>query len=160
MDFISCLDAFYNAGLRYDGKKSGIYKMSAFIKKRWSIKNGIRFIISKNQIIPIYIDEIRQQFSLNDRDMYSFLTKFFHQFNGEYPIYDSKVREFLQILFPRKSKKKYVDYTFLYYDAMASLNWKKGANSFDNAIWTLIKEKQEKYNKTKKKLTNEEILKK
>ncbi len=157
MCFVTCLDSFYSAGLNYDIDKSGVWKMTNFIEQNWSKNLKLYERINNKEVdARNIIDFCKALKTASNRNSYSFVTKFYHQFNNEYPIYDSKVAELLLLLFPEINVSVYKDY-IAFYNVLNEVllvnlnkhNLNMSVNEFDNAAWILIKEKQEKLKKEK-----------
>ena len=113
MCFVTCLDAFYSAGLRYEKDKSGIEKVTSFIKNNWTGGLKLHEQIKDKEVNPRNIDSFILGLDLS-RNLYSFVTKFYHQFNPDYPIYDSKLEKLLCLVFPKIKKTVYKDYPKYY----------------------------------------------
>jgi hypothetical protein len=165
MCFVSCLNAFYSAGLNFEKDKSGIEKMTSFINVNWTSGLKLKEQLSVEEVNPLNIQSFCAKSPLS-RNMYSFITKVYHQFNSDYPIYDSKLEKLLILLFPKIKHSVYKAYP-KYYNIFCEVllknlnrqNLKMDVNDFDNAAWILIKEKEEELKAKGKKLTLESLLK-
>lgn len=145
MRFVICLEAFYDAGLRYEKDKSGVERMTSFIKDNWKAGINIYDQINTTNVNPSFIEDFIKKVPFK-RKLYSFITKFYHQFNSDYPIYDSKLQALMYLLFPENKKslyKSYVEYYRIYMELLKQLSCNMSINDFDNAAWILMKEKGE-----------------
>lgn len=163
IEFVSCLESFYSAGLRYEKNKDEIYKMSKFIYDNWHNGLNIKKEVCSENVNLTFVEEFRKEYNEKGRDVYSFITKFFHQFCSDYPINDNKIKTFLKLICPRKNKtskkNKYQDYSNIYKQILDEIGWKDSVNNFDNAAWILIKEAEDKKkNKKNKKIKLRDIL--
>ena len=164
MSMVTCLDAFYSAGLKYESDKSGIEKLTSFIMRNWTEGLGLFEQFNEKHANPNNVNTFLRALKIG-RDPYSFVTKFYHQFNSNYPIYDSKLKKFLILLFPKLPMNDFKDYIKYYYilnyvllESLNKHNLEMGINDFDNAAWILMKEKEEQMKEKGEKLTLKSLI--
>lgn len=164
MCFVTCIDAFYSAGLRYESDKSGIEQLTKFIMANWTKGVNIFHQIQDEDINPRHVEKFIIALDKKRRP-YSFITKFYHQFRSDYPIYDSKLEKLLCVIFPEVNKSVYKEYTkyynIIYYVLLKTLNnngLNMSVNDFDNAAWILVKEKEEEIKANGNKFSLNELL--
>jgi len=166
IDFVCCLDAFYSSGLRYGNSQSDnqIYQISIFIFNHWSEGLNFRKRLNSKKIFPCYVEDFRDNIvKLGYNNYYSFITKFYHQFNQKYSICDRMVKNFCKIFSENYCQRKlnseiYCDFHNFVVELGSTLTWRRELNEFDKAIWILMKEICDKKKKKPEKITINEII--
>lgn len=145
LKLVCCIDAFYNSGLKYNSSKKGITEASELIITYWNKDLKIKDIISDKEVNTGLIENLNQRFrEKNLRGAYSFITKFYHLFNSEYPIYDSLINRFVKLsskkIGHKVNTKNYSELTQYLNYLKEEIKWKHNLDNFDLSIWTLMKE--------------------
>jgi hypothetical protein len=141
--FVETLNFFYSTRLQSaKGNKNEIIIVAAqLLKDNWKRRTKL-CDVSAHNVDANKVESLRAQFRIVFiNDYFSFVTKVFHILNDQYPIIDTRVKNFLkQHGFSRKvnySNRPYSEFYKKIREVMKELNW-RSVESFDLAVWELM----------------------
>lgn len=142
IQLINTLNFFYSTRIQIakGTRDENVKKISKILSDNWNngwqlnaIKEGVTIEVK-------YVQEFREKIdSETGKDFFSLSTKVFHQLNSQYPIYDTRVVNFLNRIGKIKRNelhKSYSSFTTHYFALMDKIGWSRDdVNGFDNAVW-------------------------